>query len=86
MTDGHWVLNGSHKGYRLPTEAEWEYACRAGTEAAYSYGDDWKAHGKYGWTKQNSGGSPKAVGRLEPNAFGVYDMHGNVWEMCHDWH
>jgi formylglycine-generating enzyme required for sulfatase activity len=68
-------------GYRLPTESEWEYSCRAGTITAYSFGDS--------LTKSdaniNSGGS-KAVGCYKPNAFGLYDMHGNVSEWCEDWH
>ena len=75
-------LNGITKGkYRLPTEAEWEYACRAGTTTAYSVGDI--------LTKNDAnieGGIIKAVGSYRPNAFGVYDMHGNVWEWCNDWY
>jgi formylglycine-generating enzyme required for sulfatase activity len=72
-------------GYRLPTEGEWEYACRAGTTTAYSVGDEITPNdANYG------GGSkirePVAVGSYKPNAFGLYDMHGNVWEWCEDWY
>ena len=70
MTDG---------GYRLPTEAEWEYACRAGTTTKYSYGDNLTEN-----DANTNGGSIKAVGSYRPNAFGLYDMHGNVWEWCND--
>jgi|688.fasta_scaffold10987_8 formylglycine-generating enzyme required for sulfatase activity len=75
-------LNASTKGgYRLPTEAEWEYACRAGTSTAYSYGDNLSMS-----DANTHGASIKAVGSYKPNAFGLYDMHGNVWEWCEDWY
>ena len=74
------------KACRLPTEAEWEYACRAGTTGQYYTGDGEDALKQAGWFKADSANMPHAVGQKLSNALGLYDMHGNVWEWCSDWY
>jgi len=71
---------------RLPTEAEWEYACRAGAKGRFCFGEDDAGLDAYGWHKGNSGGKPHAVAGKKPNAWGLYDMHGNLNEWCSDYH
>ena len=79
-----WLSVKTGKTYRLPTEAEWEYACRAGSKTAYCFGDEPKQVGDYAWYVDNSDGRPHPVAQKKPNAWGLHDMHGNAAEWCLD--
>ncbi len=87
---GVWTRIGEADGYRLPTEAEWEFACRAGTTTHYGFGDDVRELDDHAWFNRTAeaGGrvGGRAVAQKKPNAFGLNDMHGNAWERCQDFH
>ena len=81
-----WKLTQGANGYRLPTEAEWEYSCRAGTTTQFSYGDEAGQINEYGWSGESNVSNPQPVAGKRPNPFGLHDMHGNVREWCYDWY
>jgi formylglycine-generating enzyme required for sulfatase activity/tRNA A-37 threonylcarbamoyl transferase component Bud32 len=81
-----WLTKKEKRNYRLPTEAEWEYACRAGSAAAYYFGSDPKKLDAYAWYRGNAGEKAHPVGELPPNRWSLYDMHGNLLQWCGDWY
>lgn len=85
ISDGKKLSICDEHGFRLPTEAEWEYACRAGSDQTFFFGNDEKDLDDFAWYKRNSNGKPHPVGQKKPNAWGLYDMQGNVMEWCFDY-
>jgi formylglycine-generating enzyme required for sulfatase activity len=81
-----WVSARTGKSVSLPTEAQWEYACRAGSTTRYNSGDSERSLNDFGWHQKNSDLTTPPVGRKKPNAWGLYALHGNAWEWCSDWY